>query len=159
MIRSVNIPLREALVQKLSTLTYLGVVIPVFDVFTNKKQPAIIGGLSPVTAVVALENQTADNNSPQCLRSDQASIQIQVKVSFNANSGNHEHSEKIMDLILALLWPNGNGYKMDVQLSDPFDMSKSSLESIRNLEYQDSTNRIFMTQALVLCQISQQPQS
>lgn len=151
--KSVSFPFRKAVIDKIGVITYRGVNIPVFDTNMNGERANInVGNNIPVTAWIRLLNQTADDDSPKCQRQDMATIQIQVQVSFNANSGNYEHSEMIMDLVLEELFDGNSG---DITMSTPFYLSCLNKISERNLDFQSDSNRIYMKSVTIQGRISQ----
>lgn len=151
--KGVSFPFRKAVVDRIGVITYRGVNIPVWSEYMNGERANInVGNNIPVTAWIRLLNQTADDDSPKCQRQDMATIQIQVQVSYNANSGNYEHSENIMDLVLDKLF---NGNSGDVDIESGFHISELDKISERNLNYQDNSNRIYMTMAIIRCRITQ----
>lgn len=156
MFKSVTFPVRQAVVQSLEgNIVYMGATIPVSEEYANKKQVTIPVGInSPVSAWIRVLNQTEDDDSPKCLKNTQGSIQIQVQVSFNANSGNSEHSENIMNLIIGRLFPTFSTWS--ISLSPPFHLWDFRLTSFPNVPpIIDNTNRIWVKQALIEYQVSQ----
>jgi len=156
MFKSVTLPVRRAVYQALKdNVTYMGVVIPVWEEYANGKQAVLTVGVnSPVTCWIRLINQTEDDNSPKCLRNSSGSIQVQVQTSFNANSGNSVHSEEIMNLILGILFPAHDS--SSVSLPDPFKLWEFKVTSFPNIPVIESnTNRIWVKQAVIEYQVSQ----
>jgi hypothetical protein len=152
--RSTSKPFRTSVYDAIKNVTYLGELIPVASEYANST-PAIlnIGNNKQAKAWIQLTNQTSDDNSPKCHRNDLNSIQIQVRVAYNANSGSYEHAENIADLILEILFPIGNEFEMPIE--SPFHVWNMSKESERNINYQDSTDRIWMKNILITAQIEQ----
>lgn len=147
-------PFRTSIYSKLlGAIIYRGIVIPIGDEYSNKNQADInVGNNQPVKAWIKLSNETADDDSPKCLRTDLVSIQIMVQVEFNANSGNAEHGESIMDLILERLF---NGNTGDILLEADFSINCMKLAGTRNLNYQNDTSRVWATVATITAQVSQ----
>lgn len=138
----------------MGVITYNGVNISVWTEFSNGPTADIhVGNSAPVKAWIRLLNQTADDDSPKCQRQDMATIQIQVQVSFNANSGSYEHSERIMDIILEKLFSGNSGV---VEIEDGFHISELDKISERLINFQDNSNRIYMSSVTIRCRISQQ---
>lgn len=148
------LPFRTAITAKIKDqITYNGISIPLGEEYSNKNGADInVGNNQPVKAWIKLSNQTADDDSPKCMRTDMVSIQIMVQVEFNANSGNSEHSENIMDLILGKLFIKNSG---DISLSSDFLITCLKLAGTRNLNYQNDTSRVWATVATITAQISQ----
>jgi hypothetical protein len=132
----------------------MGQIIPICDEYRNTPAATLpIGNNKPVRAWIQLTNQTSDDNSPKCHRNDLASIQIQVRVAFNANSGNYENAESIADLILAKLFPDQNEF--NIEIDEPFHIWNLRFESSRNINFSDDTDRIWMKNILLTAQIEQ----
>lgn len=156
--KGVTQPYRRALHGRLDNeIVYLGVTIPICDEYLNKT-PAIlpVGNNQPVTAWIQLMNTTSEPaNEAKCMRNDDANIQIQARVSFNANSGNYEHAENIMDLVLARLFDQATDNSFNLPIENPFNIWKLTKESTRNINYQDNTARIWMQNIILRASISQ----
>ena len=151
--KSVSFPFRKAVIDRIGIITYRGVIVPIWDTYANGPTANInIGNNIPVKAWIRLLNQTADDDSPKCMRQDMATIQIQVQVSFNANSGNYEHSELIMDLVLEELFDGNSGA---VIMSTPFYLSCLNKISERNIDFQDNSNRVYMKSVTIQGRVSQ----
>jgi len=148
--KPVNQAFRRAIYNGILGVEYRNVTIPVWSEFLNGQRANLdIGNNVPVKAWVKLMNQTADNDSPKCMRNDRASIQIQVQVSFNANSGNYEHSENILTLVLAKLFDEG------ISIEAPFSISLLDKGTERSTTYMDDTARVYMSYCLITALISQ----
>lgn len=152
--KSVTLPFRESIRLKLNNVIYLGQRIPVYSEYAH--QPGVvlnIGNGKQARAWIQLTNDTADDFSPKCLRVDQASIQIQVRVSYSANSGGYEATEKISDIVMEAFFPDQNSF--DLTLEAPFKLLQLRKESDRNLNFQDDTDRVWMKNILLTARISQ----
>lgn len=152
--RGVSLPFRKALVLALSNINYLGLRIPVWAEYLGQNPATLpVGNNKQAKAWVQITNQTSDNNSPKCHRNDLASIQIQVRVSYNANSGSYEHVDKISDIIIGILFPDQNEFNL--QIESPFHVWNMNNESERNIDFQDDTDRVWMKNILITAQIEQ----
>jgi hypothetical protein len=153
--RSVSQPFRKALFNRLNAaITYRGVVIPICEEYLNTRAAILkIGNNQQVTAWIQLQNQNSENDSPKCMRNDTASIQLQARVSFNANSGNYEEAENIMDLVLARIFTGPNSFELPIE--EGFHISRITKESDRNINFQDNTARIWMKNITLQASISQ----
>lgn len=153
--RSVSQPYRKAIFQRLQgAIIYKGVVIPVCEEYLNTRAAVLpVGNNQPVTAWIQIQNQNSEDDSAKCMRTDSASIQLQVRVSYNANSGNYEETENIMDLVLQRIFTGINTFTLPIE--DGFHISRLTKESDRNVNFQDNTARIWMKNVTLLASISQ----
>lgn len=147
-------PFRKALVEATDNLLYMGQVVPVCDEYLNEPAAILpIGNNKPVRAWIRLTNQTANDDSNKCRRNDRVTIQAQVRITYNANSGGYEYTEELANLFLARLFPSQNDFVLPID--NPFHVWDLRLESIRNIDFQDNTDRIWMTHLLLSAQVEQ----
>lgn len=134
--------LRKGYLDALSSLTYLGVSIPVDHEFLTKQEAILpIGNSTKVKAYVIIQNQTVTDDSPKCLVNQNTSLQLDVVTIFNANAGTAYHSEQISNAILDILFP---GSSLDMELSLQYgNLWRGWLESTRTIVQETNTSRIF----------------
>jgi hypothetical protein len=150
----VLLPFRLAVIEATDSISYLNQLIPVCDEYLNRPAAILpVGNNKPVKAWIRLTNQTGNNNSNKCRRNDRVTIQVQCRVAFNANSGGYVHSEAIANEFLSILFPVQNDFVLPID--DPFHVWDLQLESSNNINFQDDTDRIWMTYLLISAQVEQ----
>jgi hypothetical protein len=152
--KSPSLAFRTSIYNALSNIEYLSQHIPVCLEYRNTPAAILpVGNNKQAKAWIQLTNQTADDNSNKCRRNDLVSIQIQVRVSYNANSGGYEHTEEIANLVLETLFPVQNDF--DLTIEEPFNVWNLRMESDRNLNFSDDTDRVWYKSLLITAQVEQ----
>lgn len=102
------LPLRQAYIERLATLEYLNVAIPVDDENLTKPKAILTVGQPPVNAWVLIQNQTMQDNSGQCCINQDTQLQLDIVTEFitgtGGNSGNFTHADMIAQAIKDLLF-------------------------------------------------------
>lgn len=154
----VTLAVRKAYVNALKGIEYKGKTIQVFEEFVNeamlKKIEPIRIGNQDVVSYILLLNQTANDNSTKCRRSDQSSLQLQVVTKFQLGAGGSITAEEIGIMVYDKLFI-GSDSKTTIVMPDPFYMWKSTLESSRNIPFRDETNNVFIYSMLFMNYVSQ----
>lgn len=149
--KNVNLALRKAYAIALNNIVYKGGVIPVYEEEMQGSYATLTDGTQ---AYVILLNQTANNDSAKCARTDFATLQLQITTVFPPNKGGSIYSEEISEVIMATLFP-GEFYTTGIVMPSPFNMWQSYLAGTRAIKYDTTTNRVWITQMLMEHRISQ----
>lgn len=149
--KNVNLALRKAYVAALTGLQYGGKTIPVYE---EEMQGTVATLADGTQAYIILLNQTSNNDSPKCVRTDFASIQIQITTVWPSNKGGSRVAQEISEVIMATLFPD-KFYSTSIVLPSPFNMWQSFLESCRPIQYDTTTNRVWIEQMIMSHRISQ----
>lgn len=153
-----NLALRKAYVAALIAVPYAGKNIPVYEDFLQPTASRPIAklaiGEATVEAYIILLNQTSNDNSPKCVRNDEASIQVQITTVWPLFKGGKKTSEEISDVILSILFTE-DGLFNKMPIEAPFDIWKGSVSGIRPLSYTTDTNTVWITQLILTNSISQ----
>lgn len=157
--KNVNLAIRKALVAALSAVPYKGVNIPVFEEYVqetpNKKIAVIQSGTMPVQCYAIIQNQVSnENTNSKCNRRDEATLQININTVFPDNKGGSLTAEEISEVILSILYTNDN-FKTSLVLPEPFYVQTSEVITVRNLQYENDTNRIWTTVLVLNFTVSQ----
>lgn len=139
--KSPTLAYRTALFNALQGIVFLGQNISVFEEVANSNQLASIKKINvgnvPVEAYIIIQNQTANDISAKCLRSDQVSCQVQITTLFPIGSGGSKTAEQISELILEKVYDNPT---VKFPNDSDFFIWKNQLESTRNIPYQTDTH-------------------
>lgn len=154
----VTLAVRESYAAALQGLVYKNVLIPVFEEFVeesvlNKIKPVMIGNI-PIKVFIILLNQTANDNSAKCQRSDQSSIQLQIKTIFPKAMGGSKTAEEVAALVMDKLF-NTTPHKTTIVMPTPFNLWKSSLMGSMNIPYRTETGFTFVHQMIFMNWVSQ----
>lgn len=147
----VTTPIRSALATLLSGIPFMGKTINAFEGYlqesTTKKKAVLTVGNQQVTAYIILLNQTANENSTsKCVRNDESSIQIQVTTIFPADTGGSLIAEQIAQLAIDRIMPVDNRTASGVILPEPFNIWSAKVVSIRPIDYNTDTSRVWIIQ-------------
>jgi len=150
--KNVNLAVRKAVIQALVSIPYKMVNIPVYEEYAQPTASRPIAtfnvGNMPVQAYVIVQNQTAnENTNVKCNRKDEASVQLNINTVFPDNKGGSLTAEEISEVIM-LLMPN-------LTLPTPFYVQKFETVTVRNLNYDTQTNRIWTTVLVLNFTVSQ----
>jgi len=153
-----NLALRKAYVTALAGLTYKGVTIPVYEEYlqpTTARPIAVIPvGSSSFESYIILLNQTSNDISAKCLRNDQLAIQVQITTKWPLFKGGSEDAELIGDLVVGRLLTD-DGLFTKLELPQPLNCWKGTLEGTINIPYTTDTNSVWVTQLLFTNSVSQ----
>ena len=120
---------------------------------TTKKKAILDGG---VEAYIIILNQTSQEaRSNKCNRNNDDSIQIQVNTVYPAGKGGSKVAEEISQVILDLLFPTSLKIA-SLTLPNGLDLLKAELISQRNLNYDLTASRVWVTQLMLECWINQE---
>lgn len=136
--------LRKAYGNKLSTLSFNGMAVQVFQNYLPsnfKNNTYAIDGQPNGSAYVIIQNQTVDDDSTKCGVNQNSSIQLDVVTKYPATGGSTLLSELITNQIFALLYPNG-GQKMDLSITG-VNLWRSWLVGSRTIEETTNDSKIF----------------
>lgn len=152
-----SLPLRISLITALDgNITYQGQSIRVFEEYlqeTLTKKKAILNG--NVEAYVIILNQTSQEaRSNKCNRNNNDSIQIQINTVYPAGKGGSKVAEEISQVILNLLFPSSIKIA-SLTMSNGLDLLKAELLSQRNINYDGTSSRTWVTQLVLETWISQ----
>lgn len=152
-----TLPLRIALITALDgSITYQGQSIRVFEEYlmetTTKKKAILTGG---VEAYVIILNQTSQEaRSNKCNRNNNDSVQIQINTVYPAGKGGSKVAEEISQVILNLLFPSSIKIAT-LTMPNGLALLKAELLSQRNINYDGSASRTWVTQLVLETWISQ----
>lgn len=135
--------LRQAYIEKLNNVVYLGQTIPIDDENLTKEPAQLpIGNSTGVQAYGLIQNQTLQDYSPKCAVNQNTQLQLRVVTMFpagqGANAGNYTHADAIANIILQILFPAAQNM-IDIQLSEAqLWMGYLEGSSHRQFSYQSS---------------------
>lgn len=119
---------------------------------TSTRKKAILSG--DVQAYIILLNQTSnESQSNKCNYNTNDTIQIQITTVWPAGKGGYQVAEGIANAVLALLFPT-DLKNTDLSITG-MDIWKSEVLSTRNINYNDSSSRTWITQIVLESSISQ----
>lgn len=154
----VFLPVRQAVIEQLATLEYLGVSIPVDDENLTKPKGILSVGTPPVNAWVLIQNQTMQDNSGQCCINQDVQLQIDVVTEFitgtGSNSGNFTHADNIADEILALLF-DGCSNQSTLELDPGLNMWRQWRSGGTHLMVEFSNSRLYRNIILMSFSVQQ----
>lgn len=140
--------LRQSYIDALSSLSYHGVSIPVFDeyVISGYQLPVIpISTYLQPKAYVLVKNQTVNDASLKCGINQNMSLQLDVVTVYDSDSGGFKLSELIAQKICNLIFTSNKLNISNVELN----IWKGVLESTTNISEESQTNRIYRTVLLL----------
>lgn len=135
--KDVNFPLRKAYISKLTNLTYLGVVIPVYYQFIpdDKQDPAYI----IISPVITIDTSAKTNNDSQ------TSFRVGVYTrSEKYNDG--KACDLITGLILAAIYPNPSA-TMDLS-ADGLQNVNINLAGDQTQSWKIDNQKVYITRIL-----------
>lgn len=155
-----TLPLRQSLLTALDgNIIYQGKSIRVFEEFLQdtptKKKAILTFGTVTAEAYVILLNQTSNEaRSNKCNRNNDDSIQIQVTTVYPAGKGGSKVSEEIANIVLDLLFPT-SVKETSLTVGGGIDLWHSDLLGSRNIQYDLTSSRVWITQLILECWIEQ----
>jgi len=152
--KSVTLGVRTAFVQALQGITFEGEAIPVWEEVANPGKANLTIGNVDVEAYIIIQNQTANDMSAKCRRTDQTSIQVQINTLFPIGSGGSWIAEQISELVCDKLFTATN-LGTSIVMPEPFQMWRSTLESSRNIPYQTDVNFVWVHNMTFIAWVSQ----
>lgn len=154
MLQVTTLPFRTAIVGALlGNVLYQTKKIGVFEEYvaettTNKKAILTIG-TAQVEAYIVILNQTSNEaRSNKCTRNNDDSIQIQINTVWPAGKGGSKVAEEIANVVLGILFPTSNK-QTELVLSDGLSLWKSDLLTNRNMNYDGTATRTWVTQLVI----------
>lgn len=142
----VFLPVRQALIERLSTLEYLSIPIPVDDENLTHPKAILPVGTPPVAAWVLIQNQTMQDNSGQCCINQDTQLQIDILTEFPAgtgqNAGSYTHADNIANAILELLF-EGCSNQSTLELEDGLNMWRQWRSGGTHLMSEFTNSRIY----------------
>lgn len=153
-----NLYIRTALATRLSTLSYLGTDIPVYEEYvqetTSRPKAILTIGNMQVEAYVILLNQTMNDNSSKCMRNDLCGIQVQICTVFIGAKGGSKTAELISEEVLALLF-DADGLYSSIEVAEPLNSWIGEVVTIQNLNFDEQNSRTWITQLVLEYGITQ----
>lgn len=154
--KSATLAVRTAFIQRLQdNVIYAGVTLPVREELLDSKTPVTVTyGAAKPQAYILVHNQTANDISAKCMRSDECSIQVQINTLFPKGHGGSKLAEQISELVFDQLFPV-NDLDAGLVSVDGTHIYKSTLESNRNISYDTDTHTVWIVNLVFSCWISQ----
>jgi hypothetical protein len=131
-----SLELREAYIDKLSTLQISGVTIPVYDEFMG----STVANIGYATAYCLVTNQTAQDILIKCGFYNDCSIQIDIVTKYPKNKGGKKLSEQIANEILKLI-RTGNASDYPTMLN--FQIVTCQLLINQGINEENTANTVF----------------
>jgi hypothetical protein len=131
-----SLELREAYIDKLSTLQIQGVTIPVYDEFMG----ATVANIGYATAYCLVTNQTAQDILIKCGFYNDCSIQIDIVTKYPKNKGGKKLSEEIANEVLKLI---RTGSTSDYPTMANFQIVTCQLLINQGLNEENTANTVF----------------
>jgi len=148
-----NLLIRTAYFDALQNLVYKTKTIPVYEEQVTDGSPMVsvnIGGVL-VQCYIILLNQSSNDLSTKCVRSDEASIQVQINTLFPRGKGGSKTAEEISELVYGkILNESGLLGKLTTD-----GLWKTTLEDTRNIPYNTDTNSVWVVQSIFTNRINQ----
>lgn len=152
--KSATLGIRTAFFDALQGIVYKGVTIPVWEEVINGSISVIGVGNMQAEAYIIIQNQTANDISVKCRRTDECSIQVQINTRWAIGTGGSKSAEEIGELVCDKLFTATN-LETSVVLDSPFQMWKSKLESTRNIPYQTEDKFVWVHNMVFTAWVSQ----
>lgn len=143
-----NLLIRTAYFAALQNLVYKTKTIPVYEEQVTDGSPMVsvnIGGVL-VQCYIILQNQTANDISAKCGRSDEASIQVQINTLFPRGKGGSKTAEEISELVYSRL------LESDLNVNG---LWSTQMPYTRNIPYNTETNSVWCLVCLFTNRITQ----
>jgi hypothetical protein len=131
-----SLELREAYINKLSTLQIQGVTIPVYDEFMG----ATVANIGYATAYCLVTNQTAQDILIKCGFYNDCSIQVDIVTKYPKNKGGKKLSEEIANEVLKLI---RTGNTSDYPAMANFQIVTCQLLINQGLNEENTANTVF----------------
>jgi len=131
-----SLELREAYIDKLSTLQIQGVTIPVYDEFMG----ATVASIGYATAYCLVTNQTAQDILIKTGFYNDCSIQVDIVTKFPKNKGGKKLSEEIANEVLKLI---RTGSTSDYPTMANFQIVTCQLLINQGLNEENTANTVF----------------
>jgi hypothetical protein len=131
-----SLELREAYIDKLSTLQIQGVTIPVYDEFMG----ATVANIGYATAYCLVTNQTAQDILIKTGFYNDCSIQVDIVTKFPKNKGGKKLSEQIANEILKLI---RTGNTSDYPTMANFQIVTCQLLINQGINEENTANTVF----------------
>jgi hypothetical protein len=131
-----SLELREAYIDKLSTLQIQGVTIPVYDEFMG----ATVASIGYATAYCLVTNQTAQDILIKTGFYNDCSIQVDIVTKFPKNKGGKKLSEQIANEILKLI---RTGNTSDYPTMANFQIVTCQLLINQGINEENTANTVF----------------
>ena len=131
-----SLELREAYIDKLSTLQIQGVTIPVYDEFMG----ATVASIGYATAYCLVTNQTAQDILIKTGFYNDCSIQVDIVTKFPKNKGGKKLSEQIATEVLKLI---RTGSTSDYPTMPNFQIVTCQLLINQGINEENTANTVF----------------
>jgi hypothetical protein len=131
-----TLELREAYIDKLSTLQIQGVTIPVYDEFMG----ATVASIGYATAYCLVTNQTAQDILIKTRFYNDCSIQVDIVTKYPKNKGGKKLSEQIANEILKLI---RTGNTSDYPTMPNFQIVTCQLLINQGINEENTANTVF----------------
>ena len=131
-----SLELREAYIDKLSTLQIQGVTIPVYD----EMMGATVASIGYATAYCLVTNQTAQDILIKTGFYNDCSIQVDIVTKFPKNKGGKKLSEEIANEVLKLI---RTGSTSDYPTMPNFQIVTCQLLINQGLNEENTANTVF----------------
>jgi hypothetical protein len=131
-----SLELREAYIDKLSTLQIQGVTIPVYDEFMG----ATVASIGYATAYCLVTNQTAQDILIKTGFYNDCSIQVDIVTKFPKNKGGKKLSEEIANEVLKLI---RTGSTSDYPTMPNFQIVTCQLLINQGINEENTANTVF----------------
>jgi hypothetical protein len=131
-----SLELREAYIDKLSTLQVSGVAIPVYDEFMG----ATVANIGYASAYCLVTNQTAQDILIKCGFYNDCSIQVDIVTKYPKNKGGKKLSEQIANEILKLI---RTGNTSDYPTMANFQIVTCQLLINQGINEENTANTVF----------------
>jgi hypothetical protein len=131
-----SLELREAYIDKLSTLQIQGVTIPVYD----EMMGATVANIGYATAYCLVTNQTAQDILIKTGFYNDCSIQVDIVTKFPKNKGGKKLSEQIANEILKLI---RTGNTSDYPTMANFQIVTCQLLINQGINEENTANTVF----------------
>jgi len=154
----VNKDIRAMYMMAIPFVTYMGQNIYLFEEFLQETSTRNIANITignmNMQAYILLLNQTLNDNSPKCMRSDECSIQIQIVTIFKRESGGSRFAEEIGELILNKIFPI-DVVEPTLSLPEPLKLIRTQFETSVNIPLNTETDTRWITQLLLTHTVNQ----
>ena len=131
-----TLELREAYIDKLSTLQISGVTIPVYD----EMMGATVANIGYAQAYCLVTNQTAQDILIKCGFYNDCSIQVDIVTKYPKNKGGKKLSEEIANEVLKLI---RTGSTSDYPTMPNFQIVTCQLLINQGINEENTANTVF----------------
>ena len=153
--KSVTLAVRESLAILLNPLPHLTYLIPVYEEYVAGDPVELITvGNVEVQAYIVLKNQTQNDASAKCVRTDETSIQAQITTVWPKNTGGSKLAEQIEESLMSVLFPISNIVPV-MTLPEPFNLWQFRFIGSPNVSYRNETNSVWIKQPIFNMTVSQ----